>query len=487
MRPPTWYEDGTHEMAKQRPYRQSYYLYCLATGIAGMAVLTLLFARAGAPIDLFTALLFTTVALIVAYFRIPIRSANAAVGLDGAVLLGATLVGGPTLGGWTSFVTGLVKSFPPFMPRGGSQGRWLEHTASALWSSGRNVLAVATAWWAYQGMGGTLSPVAIPTSLGLALILFFIVYALVRCFLAWPAFILQSHAPKRALANAVSPTTLAVELAPLPTAVLIAGTFTELGHAHFFLLVLAFTGLGALMKRMLDTMQRLREQRDKLTFANEVVRSVDGSPSEINDLAKVAYRLCTGCAPATHFEIGLYDPSSQHVHIQVASYPSEGEGATPGEPTTKRAGDRPKLTPMRVPITPLWAWIRAQKHPVVLDPEEESADLPAGLLPLDRDEAPYSLLVVPLVSTLSPAPPAEGTTTNASPPSADDVPPPPRAPTLGAITLRAPYPIPFSQAHVMCVAIVGKEIAAAVERGVTGKASVGSMAPTGDPRPEGKG
>ena len=145
-------------MPNQKNHRQWYYGYALITGVAGIGILAHLFAgqeanpeaNPEATIDLFTALLFAVVALVVSYFRVPVRSAYAEIGLDGAVLLGAALLGGPALGGWVAFIAGLLKSF---FPRRTERVHWFESAATALWSSGRNVLAIAAAWGAYSGMG----------------------------------------------------------------------------------------------------------------------------------------------------------------------------------------------------------------------------------------------------------------------------------------------------------------------------------------------
>jgi len=120
------------------------YLYALLTGIVGLLTLIWLFMHPAISVDLATLLAFTLFAILLSYFRIPIGKTGE-VGLTGAVLLGAALVGGPAWGGWAGFITGLVTGLIalPTPPTGREQ--WAPKAATALFYGGRNTLAVAIA------------------------------------------------------------------------------------------------------------------------------------------------------------------------------------------------------------------------------------------------------------------------------------------------------------------------------------------------------
>ncbi|MBC8444612.1 MAG: hypothetical protein H8D77_00655, partial [Chloroflexi bacterium] len=249
---------------QQRRRRWSY-VYSLLIGILGVLILVQLFERQRAPFDLPTLLLFALTSLIVSYFKVPTGTRNTEVGLEGAMLLGAALVGGPVLGGWTAFITGLawpLKSFDEILPEPYSEIsaftdrrpfriRWVATASSAALNGGRNVMALSTAWLAYQGLGGTLSPTAVDTSLALALVVLCLVYGLLRCLLQWPAVVLQSAAPEQALASIAHPYAMLIETIPLPVSLLISAVFVQLGWSFFLLLALVFIGLSAVMRQMM--------------------------------------------------------------------------------------------------------------------------------------------------------------------------------------------------------------------------------------------
>jgi hypothetical protein len=106
------------------------YLYALLTGIVGLFILIWLFVHPAISVDLATLLAFTLFAVLLSYFRISIGKTGE-VGLTGAVLLGAALIGGPAWGGWVGFITGLVTGLivRPAPPTGREQ--WASTAATA--------------------------------------------------------------------------------------------------------------------------------------------------------------------------------------------------------------------------------------------------------------------------------------------------------------------------------------------------------------------
>jgi hypothetical protein len=379
------------------PHRRWAYLYAYLTGILGLLILGQLFVRQAVSADLPTLLLFTGVALIVSYFQVPIGGSGVELNMDGAILLGATLVGGPIVGGWAAFITGLstpLKYLDGLLSRPatglGSAPRpgWRDNTATAAINGGRNVIAIAVSWMAYRGLGGTLAPNEVDTRLALALIVTCIVYALVRCLWLWPAMALRSGQPWQTLASLIDPTTLLIEFFPLPVSLLTSATFTELGRPFFLLLALVFIGLGAVMRRLIETTYAMRGEIDVLTQSNRISRAIATVPQEAGALVALAYQLCTEVVTARRFEIGLYtteqsaqingqpDPSSPalkkwparltHVCIQIAVHSDE------------------QLPPMRVPLTPLWLELAQRTQRATARPNGGAACTTALHLAADR-------------------------------------------------------------------------------------------------------
>lgn len=156
------------------------YLYALLTGVVGLFTLIWLFMHPASAVDLATLLAFTLFAILLSYLRIPIGHMGE-VGLTGAVLLGAALVGGPAWGGWAGFITGLVTGLISLPVPPTRREQWASRAATALFDGGRNIFAIAVAWWAYQGLGGSRVPLSLNAMQTLAVIVLCLIYASVRC------------------------------------------------------------------------------------------------------------------------------------------------------------------------------------------------------------------------------------------------------------------------------------------------------------------
>ena len=272
------------------------HLYALISGVAGLVVLTRFFVRQAPPADLAFLLAFTLTALIVSYFGVPVgRAGTQKLGLQGAVLLGTTLAGGPALGGWAACITGMITVIIPFPST--STVRWEDNVSTALLNSGRNVIAIALAWWAYQGLGGESAPTVLDTSQTLAILALCGTYATTRRLWLQPARALrQQGRPSRDDLEDVL-----IELVPLPISVLIAATFVELGWSFYLLLAFTFIGLGAIMRQMIEHIRAMQEQIQELEVANHIGRSIASTPPEIRALSELTYQLCQQIVTAPKF------------------------------------------------------------------------------------------------------------------------------------------------------------------------------------------
>ncbi|MBL7201370.1 MAG: hypothetical protein ISS56_14615 [Anaerolineae bacterium] len=473
---------------QQRRRRWSY-VYSLLIGILGVLILVQLFERQRAPFDLPTLLLFALTSLIVSYFKVPTGTRNTEVGLEGAMLLGAALVGGPVLGGWTAFITGLawpLKSFDEILPEPYSEIsaftdrrpfriRWVATASSAALNGGRNVMALSTAWLAYQGLGGTLSPTAVDTSLALALVVLCLVYGLLRCLLQWPAVVLQSAAPEQALASIAHPYAMLIETIPLPVSLLISAVFVQLGWSFFLLLALVFIGLSAVMRQMMISIVTTRKQVEVLVLAEQIRQAISSTPPTVGALSRLAYRLCSEITSTPKFEIGLY--TTEHplsTEKESASIPEPEDEAHEQEtqshvhiPLSVVHGEA--LPPMRVPITACWGWLSQQRRPKLIQNQEQIALLPFDLPPIQRGEAPQAAILAPLqVVSIDKDSIAQARAYEQASPGGEDRDDreveraAPRDP-IGALILQSPYPHAFSPSDVDRIALIAGQIAAAID------------------------
>jgi hypothetical protein len=365
---------------RQRGQRITY-LFALLTGLSGLAVLLFRFTRQRTGVDLSTLLAFATLALITTYFRVQIGRAGAEIGLTGAILLGATLAGGPALGGWVAFVVGLTVGLPVIRsgaPAGQHRARaWPRLAADALFHGGRNVLAVEAAWAAYRGLGGraTLSPRSLTQTT--AVVVLCLTYAVARLGWMWLS---------RMLYDVARPTgdsapgfgDLLVETLPLPTALLTAAVFDRLGWSFFLLLAFLYIGFGALVHQLQRHIRDLQDDIAAREVADQIQQAIASAPSELSALSARAYEICHQLAPAHHCELGLLDNLQTHVRILISVQEDE------------------HLPPMRIPLTPLWEWLRGRTEICVSHNRPQIELLPFAMPAASRDQPTQSAILAPI-------------------------------------------------------------------------------------------
>ena len=412
-------------MANLLRHRLSY-LYTLLIGLLGLLVLVWLFMDQTTDVDLATLLAFTLTALILSYFRVPIGKAKGELGLEGAVLLGATLAGGPALGGWVAFITGLVTGIIPLSTSASHSKGWADSVSTSLLNGGRNVLATVVAWWAYRGLEGGVEITTIDTLQGLAVVILCVAFAIVRFLWQWPMAVLQGSPPRLELFTPDSLTQVLVDLIPLPVALLTAVTFVELGWFFFLLLVFVFVGLSALLRQMLVRMQDLEEQVETAKLSGQIKEAIAAAHPEISTLSELAYDLCQRLVPAPKFELGLYDDRHTHVNIQISANKSV------------------KLPPMKIPITPQWAWLGELGEPQLFQGRAQLEQLPFSLPPID-DKAAQTAMFVPITN----GPATEKGQTVPSP-------------IIGGIALFAPHPTAFTQQDLAHIVLIAERVGIAI-------------------------
>jgi hypothetical protein len=425
------------------------YLYALLTGVVGLLTLVWLFMHPASAVDLAPLLAFTTFAILLSYLRIPVGSTGE-VGLAGAVLLGAAWVGGSAWGGWAGFITGLVTGLIPLSAPSTGREHWTSRAATALFDGGRNIIAVAIAWWAYQGLGGSRVPLSLDATQAIAVIVLCLVYASVRCLWLWVLLFLQRTAADRSRKVVLTPTCFLAEVLPLPTAVLVAATFVWLSWPYFLLLALLFLGLSALAHRLVESLHDLQAEVTLLHRTAQIKDEIARTPPAIVPLSNLAYEICAQIAPSDKFELGLYDASYTHVHIQVSTE------------------DDTRLPPMHIPITPKWEWLSELAETQHLTDGEQIEQLPFSLPPLGKDHPPRSALFVPIPSPEegSPAPGQTGDETTSATPiepgtsRQSAVPPSP----IGAMVLLSAQAEAFSAHEAYLLTLLAAQLAPALSR-----------------------
>lgn len=434
--------------ADQAARRRWSHLYTLLTGVIGLLLLVQIFDREATSANLATLLLFTLAAVVASYFRVPIGGAE--LSLDGAILLGATLAGGPVFGGWAAFITGLAAPMggtdtflPPATPRTLIKrvldSRWVNRASSSLLTSGRNVIAIKAAWLAYQGLGGPLAPTTIDAALILALAILYVVHCVVRCLWEWPVTVLQSASPQQEVANLIYPATILAELLPLPIAPLISATFVQLGWVFFVLLVFLFIGLGAVMRQMIRTIHAMREEIEAHVLANRVRQAIATTAPQIGALIELAHKLVCELIDPAYFELGLY------ISREKGARPPEGEEEeAPQVEIHAVTLDGDPLPPMCIPVTPLWAWLSERNEPLLAQDKIDLAQLPFSLPPMQPGKEPQTALLVPLQ--------ANSTSEPDRPPSAP----------IGGLVLQSTRAGAISASHLKLIALIARHVGPAL-------------------------
>jgi hypothetical protein len=438
------------------------YLYALLTGLVGLLTLIWLFMRPAIVVDLSTLLAFTLFAILLSYLQIPIGRSGE-VGLTGAVLLGAALVGGPAWGGWAGFITGLVTGLIPLPASRTAREQWASRAATALFDGGRNIFAITVAWWAYQGLGGSRVPLTFDAMRTLAVIVLCLTYASVRCLWLWVLFTLQRTADGPSRTDPLTPICFLAQALPLPTAVLVAATFVWLGWPYFLLLAFLFLGLSALMHRMVEVLHNLQTETALLRRTGQIKDQIAHTPQAIVPLSNLAFEICAQIAPFDKFELGLFDPSCTHVYIQVSTE------------------DDARLPPMHIPITPKWEWLSELAATQRFDAPEQIEQLPFSLPPLGQDRMPRSALFVPIPSpgveerTMLEAPPGAGAGEASTDPGASRREAPAPSP-IGAMVLLSAQAGAFSAREAHLVTLLAAQLAPALARaGLPHSAVTGSL------------
>lgn len=352
-------------------------VYSLLIGLLGVAVLVQLVEYQTASFDLWALLAFAVVAMLVSYFRLPMGQDGAELNLEGAVLLGAMLTGGPIVGGWAAFIAGLATGLAPYLAQRHARKAWIEHVASAACHGGRNVMAIGGAWTVLTGLGGSLHPATVQARTVLALVLMCLVYVLLRLILYVPVVLLAGRTDERAWARTWNPTQILLELAPLPAALLIAPVWAAWTWARLLTLAIMLVGVGALVRHMRMENHQLQDRVQELLFAQRVHKEIQHAAGDLDALSRLTQAWCAEIV-SCQCEMGIFDAAQDHAGVYV------------------RLEDGRCLPPMHIPITTMWQWAASLAAPHLVDTPESFAELPFNLPPFESGLPVSSALFIPL-------------------------------------------------------------------------------------------
>jgi hypothetical protein len=140
----------------------------------------------------------------------------------------------------------------------------------------------------------------------------------------------------------------------------------------------------------------------------------------------------------------LYDTTEEDLHIVLAVHDEAPASPALDENPAEGNGLPTRLPPMRVPVPPLWEWIRERSPTDVVLATEGIDDVPAAA---PQQESTRSLLIAPLWKSRTAAPDGlEG-----------------HPALMGAILLHAPLLTDYEEQDTATVGIVSEALSAALQ------------------------
>ncbi len=177
------------------------------------------------------------------------------------------------------------------------------------------------------------------------------------------------------------PEALFVELLPLPSSLLIALVYTQMGWTAFVLVAAGILAVAILVQRWADARNGLERRVAELTTVDQVSRAIAQAQLDVDELCHLLYDHAHQIVDATIFSLGLFEGDNYALKLWV----QEGE---------VQARQTFRLTPGAGLVN----WLRESGQPIrVGDFESEKEALPAQPVYVS-DKPPRSALFVPLIA-----------------------------------------------------------------------------------------
>jgi serine phosphatase RsbU (regulator of sigma subunit)/putative methionine-R-sulfoxide reductase with GAF domain len=288
-------------------------IYCLLFASLGWLPLLL---TPRPPVDFLAALLFAVLALTIDLlsFRVPPTGFYSLVGV---VLLSAALALGPVNGALIaaieSLIAGLSLQIIHQRPRS-----FYQYVARPLLRSGSRALGILLGGWiATTTTGASLDTVALLHPLPL-LLWMIIAYTLTSQLARAGRELLQGgYSGLQTWWRSTWSLVLALEIAPLPLALLGSAVYNELGMGFFLLTGISLIGTAGAVRRATVNLQSQRRSVRELALLNEVSRAIIRSELQVDALCELIYREASKILDTSTFHLGLFDNGHYTLMVRV--------------------------------------------------------------------------------------------------------------------------------------------------------------------------
>jgi serine phosphatase RsbU (regulator of sigma subunit)/putative methionine-R-sulfoxide reductase with GAF domain len=350
-------------------------VYSLTIGVAGWALLLHLTRWETLRANLYPLLLFAVLSLIIKRFGVHVAR-DVTHSLVGVVDLAAVLALGPVVGAWAGVLSGFV-----YLELRAVRHRlfsWRFMGEHPLFSSGLKAFMALGCGALYARLGGTIPPTVVTWPMLLPLVTTLLVW-FVADHVGWALrALLRAGLPGLLeFLSRILTYSVLVELVPLPFAIVIALAYVGMGEPAFFLLALALLASGALLQRVTEVGERLKERVAELAVLNEFGRRLVEAQLDVNQLCDLLYEYSTQAVEAPMFALELVDAERNLVDVVIH---------------TEHGQRYPRRT---LPMTGTMQWIGNKREPF-LSGNVRRDGLPFE--PLVAGEMPQSLAMIPLLA-----------------------------------------------------------------------------------------
>jgi serine phosphatase RsbU (regulator of sigma subunit)/signal transduction protein with GAF and PtsI domain len=185
----------------------------------------------------------------------------------------------------------------------------------------------------------------------------------------------------RAFLRAAMPQALFIELLPLPSGLVVALVYTQLGWTAFILVAVAIVAISVLTQRWADARSELIQRVAELSTIEQVGRAIAEVQLDVDQICHLMYEHASQIADTTIFQLGLFNGDEYAVKLWI-----------------REGHQEPQRTFRMSPGIGLVNWLRDTKQPILVhDFKKELDSLPAKPVYVS-ERPPRSALFVPLIA-----------------------------------------------------------------------------------------
>ena len=402
---------------KQRSRSLLLHLYSIGVGLAGMGALAILAGRVpwtqvGLPL-----VFFALLSLIIkrAGFHVTPGVTHSLVSMVDVATL---LIFGPVAGGTVALISGLayllLRAFR-------HQTRpWIETLEAALFNAGLKALMALASGWLYTLAGGGDFLVAGLSDVFPLLVLFATWFTLDH--LGWGLREGIQGGPRQAMAflRAVWPTSLLVELCPLPAAVIVVFVYNQGNWFVFLLLSAGIVAVALVVQRLADAWQQVKRRLSELDALSRAGQAIVRAQLDVDQLCELIYQQASQIVDTSSFHLGLFDGDTYTLKIWVRDNVRQPSQSFP------RAANEGII-----------GWMRRSKQPLLVRDFQQEMDALPARPSYASEHPPRSAIFVPLIA-------------------GEEV--------IGTMSIQSYTPAAFSEDDLRLLSVIGNEAAMAIEK-----------------------